>query len=133
MYSLLRTDIFQRAIPWARLIFASSRLPADLNLDWKSRVSAICVWGLLPLFMIGLWFSAAWIGVCVLAGFVIAANFPLYQFFARRGGPGFAIGAVLLHFLYLFYGSLAFGLVAVEHLISKKHQKSNLSHRSMGQ
>ena len=28
----------------------SSRLPADLNLDWKSRASAFGVWGLLMLF-----------------------------------------------------------------------------------
>jgi glycosyltransferase involved in cell wall biosynthesis len=132
IYNLLRTDIFDRAIPWARLIFSSSQLPADLNLDWKSRVSALCVWGLFLLFMIGLWFSPAWIGIFLLAGFVIAANFSLYRFFAQRGGLGFAAGAVLLHFLYLFYSSLTFGLVSIEHLLSKKIQRASTSRRSMG-
>jgi hypothetical protein len=132
MYSLLRTDIFQRAIPWARLIFSSSQLPADLNLDWKSRVSALCVWGLFLLFMVGFWISAAWIGVLLLAGIVVAANFSLYRFFAQQGGLGFAAGAALLHFLFLFYSSLAFGLVAIEYLFSRKHQKSSVSHGSIG-
>lgn len=132
MYSLLRTDVFQRAIPWARLIFSSSQLPADLNLDWKSRLSALCVWALLPLLVLGFWFSAAWIGVFLMAGFLVAANFSLYRFFAERGGPVFATVALLLHVLYLFYSSLVFGLVAVEHLISKKHQKSSVSQSSMG-
>jgi glycosyltransferase involved in cell wall biosynthesis len=121
LYSLLRTDIFDRAIPWARLIFSSARLPADLNLDWKSRMSALCVWGLFLLFMIGLWFPPAWIGIFLLAGFVIAANFSLYRFFAQRGGPRFASGAVLLHFLYFFYSSLVFGLISIEHLLSRKY------------
>jgi len=132
IYSLLRTDIFDRAIPWTRLIFSSSHLPADLNLDWKSRVSALCVWGVFLLFMIGLWFSPAWIGIFPLAGFVIAANFPLYRFFAQRGGLWFATAAVLLHFFYLFYSSLTFGLVSIEHLLSRKIQRSSTSHRSMG-
>jgi GT2 family glycosyltransferase len=129
--SLLRTDIFDRAIPWARLILSSSQLPADLNLDWKSRVSAMCVCGLAILFPVGFWFPLAWIGVFLLAGIVMIANISLYRFFAQRGGPGFAVVAMLLHFFYFFYSSLAFGLVSIEHLISRKHQKASVAHRSM--
>ena len=130
LHSLLRTDIFDRAIPWARLIFSSSHLPTDLNLNWKSRVSALSVWGFFLLFMMGWWFSPAWIGAFLLAGFVIVANSSLYRFFAQRGGPGFAAGAVLLHFLYFFYSSLVFGLVSIEYLISREHQKAGVSHSS---
>ena len=120
IYSLLRTDILDRAIPWTRLIYSTSRLPIDLNLDWKSRLSALCVWGLLVFFILGLWFPFVWIGVPALAGFLIAANFPLYRFFYQRGGLWFAAGAVLLHFFYFFYSSLTFGLVSIEYLLSKK-------------
>ena len=132
LYSLLRTDIFDRAIPWARLIFSSSHLPVDLNLNWKSRVSALCVWALFLLFLMGWWFSPAWIGVFILAGFVIAANFSLYRFFAERGGLRFATAAVLLHFFYFFYSSLTFGLVSIEYLRSKKFQKTSISRSSVG-
>lgn len=128
MYSLLRTDILDRAIPWARLIYSTSQLPMDLNLDWKSRLSALCVWGLLIFFTLGLSFPFAWIGVPALAGFLIAANFPLYRFFFQKGGLLFAIGAVFLHFFYFFYSSLAFGLVSIEYLFSKKNPKASTSH-----
>jgi len=131
--SLLRTDIFDRAIPWTRLIHSSSQLPADLNLDWKSRTSALGVLGLLMFFLAGFWFPTAWIGVLVLTVSIIAINFPLYRFFARRGGLGFAGGAILLHYFYFFYSSLAFVVVSIEYLLLKKNQKTSASHSSMDQ
>ncbi|MDQ2691027.1 MAG: glycosyltransferase family 2 protein [Chloroflexota bacterium] len=131
LLSMLRTDIFNRAIPWTRLIFSTAHLPGDLNLDWKSRASAVCVWGMLILSIFGLWIFPAWAGVFALVAFVIAANFPLYRFFFQRGGIGFAAGAVLLHFLYYFYSSLTFGLVSIEHLLTRKHQKRRLSYGSI--
>jgi GT2 family glycosyltransferase len=120
LLSLLRTDILYRAIPWTRLIFATAQLPADLNLDWKSRASAICVWGMLILSILGLWVFPAWAGVFALMVFVIVANFSLYRFFHQRGGTGFVAGAALLHFFYFFYSSLTFGIVWFEHLLTRK-------------
>lgn len=131
-FSWLRTDIRDRAIPWARLIFSTGRLPADLNLDWKSRASAICAWAVFPFFLIGFLFPAAWIGILPLAGFIVFANFPLYKFFQQRGGLWFAIAAVLLHFIYFLYSSLTFGLIWLEHLISRRSNKRSVFYESMG-
>ena len=131
MYSLLRTDIFDRAIPWTRLIHSSSQLPTDLNLDWKGRLSAVCVWGILIFFILGFLFRPVWISILVLVGFLIATNFPLYRFFFQRGGLWFAIAAVLLHFFYFFYSSLTFGLLSIEYLLSKNFQKAFISRSSM--
>jgi GT2 family glycosyltransferase len=131
LFSWLRTDIRDRAIPWARLIFSTGRLPADLNLDWKSRASAICAWGSFPFFLIGFWLPAAWIGSLALAGFIVFANFPLYRFFFERGGLLFATSAIVLHFLYFLYSSLTFGLIWLEHFIAKKSHKISVSYESM--
>ena len=38
--SMVRSDIFDRALPWTRLIVRSSRLPDDLNLAVSQRLSA---------------------------------------------------------------------------------------------
>ena len=132
LVSLLRTDIRDRAIPWARLIFSTGRLPADLNLDWKSRASSICAWGILPFILLGFWVPAACIGIPILAGFIVFANFPLYRFFHERGGVWFAMGAVSLHFLYFLYSSLTFGLIWLEHRISRKSHTISVSYESMG-
>lgn len=131
LVSLLRTDIRDRAIPWARLIFSTGRLPADLNLDWKSRASAACAWGILSFVLIGFWFPLTWIGVLPLAGFIIFANFPLYRFFRQRGGLWFAMGAVLLHFLYFLYSSFTFGLMWLEHFLFKRSHKISVSYETM--
>lgn len=131
MRSWLQTDIFDRAVPWTRLILSSSQLPADLNLDWKSRISAVCVWGLFFLLLVGLWFPTALIGAVTLAGCVIVINFPLYRFFFQRGGGGFAIGAILLHFFYFLYSSLTFGLIWGAHFMSNKIKKTKISYGSI--
>ena len=130
--SWLRTDIFDRVVPWTRLILSMSRLPADLNLDWKSRASALCIWGFLILSILGLWFPPAWVAALALLGVLIALNYPLYRLFYKQGGVWFAPGAMLLHFFYFFYSSLTFGLIWIEHLLMKKSQKASTSYGSMG-
>ncbi len=111
--SLLRADIFSRAIPWTRLIFRDGQLPADLNLDRNSRLSALAAWALLMFLALGCWFPWAWLGV---AGSLLALgklNANLYRFFAQKDGARFAVGAAGLHTLYLLYSSLTFFLIAV--------------------
>lgn len=40
---MLRTDVFDRAIPWTRLIVSAQNLPDDLNLGQSQRISAFLV------------------------------------------------------------------------------------------
>lgn len=40
---MVRTDIFQRAVPWTELIVREGQLPNDLNLATSQRVSATLV------------------------------------------------------------------------------------------
>ena len=126
--SLLRTDILDRAVPWTRLILSSSHLPSELNLDLKSRISALCIWALLFISGVGFWFHTAWLGSFSLLILLVGANFTLYRFFYERGGLRFTIGAIALHFLYFLYSSLTFGLLWIEHFFSKKkNQKASIS------
>ena len=41
--SMVRTDVFDRGIPWTVLIFQSGRMPNDLNLQWHQRASVVLV------------------------------------------------------------------------------------------
>ncbi|MEM2125315.1 MAG: glycosyltransferase [Candidatus Methanosuratincola sp.] len=111
LLSLLHTDIFRRAIPWTRLILSTSQFPSDLNLDRKSKISAAIVWVLLIHLILGFWFKIAWFGTLVWLGLIVTLNYPLYHFFYEKNGLRFAVGAVFLHLLYLFYSSLTFGTV----------------------
>lgn len=107
--SMMRTDIFDRAVPWARLIFSESHLPQDLNLTMGSRVSALAVWAMISFIALGVAFPAAWIGALIALILLIALNEDLYRFFVNQGGIAFGACAIGLHALYLVYSSLVFG------------------------
>ena len=109
--SLLRSDIFERAVPWTCLILRRRHLPADLNLDATTRLSALLAWVALISLALGFWSPWLWTGGLLAAALLGALNADLYRFFARQGGISFALGAAGLHGLYLLYSSLTFALV----------------------
>ena len=124
--SLLRTDIFARAIPWTRLILRQGRLPSGLNTDGKSRWSAALV-GVLALALLASpveaavgQFALSLAAACLFLGSGVALgalNHRLYRFFFAHGGLRFGTTALGLHWLYLLYSSVVFaGMLAFHRL-----------------
>jgi GT2 family glycosyltransferase len=120
--SLLRTDILGRAVPWTRLILQQGRLPSGLNTDGRSRWSALLTVLLAASLVLGVagvalgWrasAAAAAGGACLASLGVVVLNLRLYRFFFDRGGIGFGLGAVALHFSYLLYSAAVFTLMFV--------------------
>jgi glycosyltransferase involved in cell wall biosynthesis len=116
---LLRSDIFDRAAPWTRLILSTAKLPSELNLDHRTRLSTLLVWAFLLHLIAGFWFQIAWAGAALFIGLLVRINFSLYRFFFTENGLWFALGAFALHALYLTYSSLTFAAVGVEHIFSQ--------------
>jgi len=117
LYSLLRTDILDRAIPWTRLILQNTNLPSELNLGVRSRLSAVTAWAAATSLALGLRWPWVLVATLISLMAVVVLNADLYRFFHRQGGFGFAIGAAGLHVLYLLYSSLVFVLVVVQTLL----------------
>lgn len=110
--NMLRTDIFQRAIPWTRLLLRDGHIHNDLNLRLGSRVSAALAWAL----VVGLAAAPAahtLHGAGLTAAALLGLNAPLYRFFQRKRGLRFALLAVPWHWLYYLYSSAAFVYVLV--------------------
>ena len=42
-FSLIKTEIVDRARPWSTLIISNNAIPDDLNLRWSFRLSAVLV------------------------------------------------------------------------------------------
>lgn len=124
--SLLRTDIFARAVPWTRLALEKG-LPRDLNFKPADRAGG----ALVLLLTLGLALSPwrpAMIALPLLAGgLLVILHRRLYGFFLRKKGLGFAAAAALFHWFYLFYGSLAFILAGAYFLLRKVLGKSSAS------
>jgi glycosyltransferase involved in cell wall biosynthesis len=111
-FSLLKADIFDRAVPWTCLILRQGRLPATLNLDLTSRLATILAWTELGLVTGGFWQPWAWLGFILVLALQGLLNYRLYQLFSRKGDLRFLGAAIGLHHLYLLYSSLTFAVVA---------------------
>ncbi len=98
---LLRTDIFDRAIPWTVLVLRNGAMPNDLNLkiDQRCCVALICLAPVTAMRFPIISFLS------VLS--TILLNLPLYRFFAARRGWWFAARALPLHLFYFLYSGLA--------------------------
>jgi glycosyltransferase involved in cell wall biosynthesis len=108
LWSVIRTDIQCRAIPWARLMLETDRTPNDLNIKMAQRVSGMLVMLSCLFFTLGALKleSLAFAGVAFLG--VIILNRELYGFFLRRRGLWFAGACIPLHFFYLLYSTLSY-------------------------
>ena len=111
--SMLKTDIFDRGIPWTRVILRAGSMPDDLNVRWSQRLSV----ALASLLMAGLYVGSFKTAIgCVLG--IIGLNWPFYAFLAAVRGLPFACRAVPLHVLFHIYSAVAFLLGACMHLVS---------------
>jgi GT2 family glycosyltransferase len=109
--SLLRTDIFKRALPWSRLLLNGGGMIDDLNLRVRERVSAALV-GLASLLVVISCFSIFSTFLLAVAASALALvfllNLRLFRFFRERRGASFAAASFGMLLLYYFYSGAVF-------------------------
>lgn len=121
--NLLHTEIFRRAVPWARLIVAHGWWSNTLNMDHGERLRALLAAGwLVELVLAGFGRAPLWLSLAMPA-VVAVANGKLFAFFRQRRGTLFAIGGVLYHQIYYLYSSAAFVCCLVAHRLSAVLQR----------
>lgn len=101
--SLVKSDIFDRGIPWIRLMWRAGASAKTLNVVPSQRLSVALAWLtalLLPLAAV--WpFTGAVAGLTAL--WLSFLNLDFYRYFLRRRGLWFALRVVPLHWLYFWY------------------------------
>lgn len=105
---LVKTDIFRRAIPWARMMLRRSEVLDDLNVGTFERLRAVLA-ALLVFTVIAVvagWVRGWWLAPMLLT--ILTANWHLFRLFHRRRGLVFAIAGLLFHQLYYLYSAAAF-------------------------
>ena len=97
LWSMLRTDLIVRGIPWVGLLLEhrGSRAVSKLNLGWQHRLSALACLTILT----AAGFANAWLAVTAI-GVLVALNLSFYMLLTRRTGLGRAINGIGLHFLH---------------------------------
>jgi glycosyltransferase involved in cell wall biosynthesis len=131
-WSLMRTDLRDRGIPWLLLMLRARTMPPDLNVTLVHRLSVALVFAMVLLSAActrQLVASTSFAGTATpkvilavllaLGSVLFVANSDLYGFFARKRGIWFAARAVPLHWLYYGYCGLAVGVALSIYLWSK--------------
>jgi GT2 family glycosyltransferase len=106
--NMLRTDFWQRALPWTRLLLQRQRFDNDLNISTSNRLSVALLFVLLLLFSTAfvwptLFGAGAFVGLLLLL-----VNRHFYHFIWQKRGALFVLGVIPWHWLYYLYSGLAF-------------------------
>jgi GT2 family glycosyltransferase len=123
--NLIRTDVFDRAVPWLTLMLRTRHMPPDLNVTHAHRASVVLAC-LAAMAAVAIPVAAA-VGssAVVAAAFAVLAaccfgllvlNLDLYRFFARKRGWPFALKALALHWFYYLYCAAGVVLAVGGHL-----------------
>jgi glycosyltransferase involved in cell wall biosynthesis len=97
---MIRTDIFQRGVPWMLLMLRSKVAETDLNVDRAGRLS-VAATGLAGLAAIASPFFPI-LGVLAAAclAAIVGLNREFYAFLSRTKGRWFAVASIPLHLVY---------------------------------
>jgi GT2 family glycosyltransferase len=106
--SLLRSDFFDRALPWTLLILRDRRFIKDLNVGLSGRASVFLIYLLLGSLAAWWWWKESLALSVVAALSLLFCNVGLYRFFWRKRGLCFALQSVAWHWLYYLYSGVAF-------------------------
>lgn len=107
-YSILRTDFWQRAVPWTEIMLLKPQIKHELNAKTSQKISAIFS-GIFLLLLLAISWKWEFIFAALLSLIlVIGINKDFYRFFLQRKGFIFTLGVFPMHLLYFLYSAAAF-------------------------
>lgn len=121
LFSLIRSDVVHRAIPWTRLMLRERMYQRDLNTTDSSLSSAAAVLLFGPALLAGMFHP---LGLAV-AGLLLATflflNRRLFAALARHGGLRFALASVPMTALYYVYATFGALIGLALHIRQPRH------------
>ncbi|MBD2387212.1 glycosyltransferase [Cylindrospermum sp. FACHB-282] len=122
--SLLKAEIFYRALPWTALILRDRQIINDLNLNLTNRISVVLLYALLGSVIAACWWTSSLILTFTFSLALLILNASVYQFFWEKRGFSFTLLTIFWHWLYYLYSGLAFAIGLVRHQILNKPRYS---------
>ena len=120
IWSMFKTDLVGRAIPWSRLILFRGGPNDDLNMTIKHRLSLATVASMgisLVLLPFNLFFGLFFLIACLVFGYL---NLDLLVQIQRRGGVRLAAISLVCHVLHYLAGGLGFSWVLLTEFVPRK-------------
>jgi GT2 family glycosyltransferase len=119
---LLRTEVFDRAVPWTRLILASGRMPDDLNLRWSGRAAVAVACAVAASLVAAPWSSWARVMALLFVATEVLIDARLARFLWRARGPMFAARALAWQWVHYLCSALGFGIGLALHACREDRQ-----------
>lgn len=108
LWSMLKSDVLDRGVPWTQLILRYRQFDSDLNVKTTYRLSVVAAY-LAALFAIGgLLDARLFAGVLPPLALLAYWGWDYYRFFAGKRGLAFALGVFPLHVLTHLYNGISF-------------------------
>lgn len=124
-WKLIKTDIFDRGIPWTRLMLRAGSITKTLNVKPVQRVSVMLAYLTALVLLASIWWPQALLGAAALALGVTGLNLDFYRFFGKRSGLWFAVRVVPLHWFYFYYCGFCFVWGALLHYFDTNQRASS--------
>jgi len=132
--SIIKTDFFNRALPWTKLMLRHNRFLNDLNLKNSTRLS-VFIFFLFLLFISGsFWLNELLMLSAASVLLLVFINYPLYHFFQKKRGIWFALKVIPMHWLYFLYSGIAFSIGTILYKLERfpANEKIKLSDVYLG-
>lgn len=119
-WGLLKTDIFDRGIPWTQLMLRDHIFPNDLNARFSQRICIMLAYLLLlsTVIFAAVYRPLLFLPLCLLV-IVLLINSHFYHFFVQKRNILFAAMVVPFHLLYYWYSGLSFLLGVFAYVFTK--------------
>jgi glycosyltransferase involved in cell wall biosynthesis len=129
--NLVMTDIFDRGVPWTRLMLRAGKIANTLNVKPVQRITvALAFLTVLLLVPAAIWWPILALVSIVLAAVVTILNLNFYRFFLKRSGLWFTVRVVPLHWLYFGCCGVSVVLGTLLHYLEKISTKPTMPLRT---
>lgn len=134
LYGLLKTDIFDRGIPWTRLMLRAGAIANTLNVKHTQRISVALAYLTFFALLLGILWSNAFFIAMLSALAVTVLNIDFYRFFFKRSGVCFTLRVIPLHWLYFIYCGFCFVIgTLIYYLIDSRSPRYPLQANTLGE
>ncbi|MGQ0633378.1 MAG: glycosyltransferase family 2 protein [Planctomycetaceae bacterium] len=120
--SLFKTDVFQRAWPWSKLLLRVGKMENDLNISHASRARVALACTLPVVTGAGWLWPPALALAAILVISLLVLDVPVLKFFWQKRGFWFAVRTIPWHWLSHVYSGAAFAAALVRHVLPERRR-----------
>lgn len=122
--NLVETEVFQRALPWSRILLAGEGPRGDLNVGMAEQLRALIACAVVATAAAALVGLVPWWLPLSAAATAFAANLDLFALLARRGGIGLGLFGMAFHQLYYLYSTATYAWCWGEARLGRRGDRS---------